>query len=106
MSNRDESVDKVKDLVLKNRRITGPEVANMLQISFKSVQSILEDNLSASQTAPNLCPASPPVLFVHEFLSRTKITAIPHHPYSPDLVPHDHSLFQKPKTTLKRKEVY
>jgi len=54
------------------------------------------------------CPNSVPcttssVLSVHEFLARTKITAIPHHPYSPDFVPHDHSLFQKPNMALKRK---
>ena len=56
-----------------------------------------------SHTAPILCPAPPPVLSVHDFLARTKITAIPHHPYSPDFVPHDHILFQKPNMALKRK---
>ena len=43
------------------------------------------------------------VLFVHEFLARTKVTSLPHHPYSPGFVPHDHSLFQRPNMALKRK---
>jgi hypothetical protein len=40
---------------------------------------------------------------VHEFLARNNINAFPHHPYSPDFVPHDHSLFQKPNMPLKKK---
>jgi hypothetical protein len=40
---------------------------------------------------------------MHEFLAKTKSTAIPHHPYSPDFVPHDHSLFQKPNRALKKR---
>jgi hypothetical protein len=43
------------------------------------------------------------VLSVHDFLARTKITTIPHHPYSPDFLPYDHSLFQKPNMAFKRK---
>ena len=52
---------------------------------------------------PNSMPCTSSVLSAHEFLARTKITAIPHHPYSPDFVPHDHTLFQKPNMALKRK---
>jgi hypothetical protein len=36
----EENVDQVKGLVLKNRKITIHEVANMLDISIGSVQSI------------------------------------------------------------------
>jgi hypothetical protein len=41
-----ENVDKVKDLVLENRRITIHEVANILGISVGSVHTSLKDNLN------------------------------------------------------------
>jgi hypothetical protein len=44
-SKTDENVDKVKGLFHKNRRITICEVADMLGISFGSVQRIQKDNL-------------------------------------------------------------
>jgi hypothetical protein len=40
-SKTDENVDRVKELVHENIRITTREVANMLEISFWLVQSIL-----------------------------------------------------------------
>jgi len=47
----DENVDRVKESVSKNRRISICEVANMFQTSFVSVRGILKDNLDISQTA-------------------------------------------------------
>jgi predicted PolB exonuclease-like 3'-5' exonuclease len=44
-------VSLLKELVLKNRRLTIQEVADVLRISFCSVQSILQDNLKVIQTA-------------------------------------------------------
>jgi hypothetical protein len=36
----DKNMDEVKELILKNRRITICEVANMLGTSYRTVQSI------------------------------------------------------------------
>jgi len=38
----DENVDKVKELILQNKRLTVIEIANMLEISFGTIQSILK----------------------------------------------------------------
>jgi hypothetical protein len=48
-SKRDKHLDRVKKLVLRNRRITMCKVANMVGISFGSAQSILKDNVNTSQ---------------------------------------------------------
>jgi hypothetical protein len=45
-SKTDETVVRVKELVLESRRITIHEVAYMLEYLFGSVQSILKDNLN------------------------------------------------------------
>jgi hypothetical protein len=50
MSKADKNVDWVKELVHENSRITICEVANMLGISYGSVQSILKDNLNMHQS--------------------------------------------------------
>jgi len=47
----DENVDRVKESIFKNRRISICDVANMLQTSFVSVQGTLKDNLDVGQTA-------------------------------------------------------
>jgi len=38
----DENADKVKELILQNKRLTVLEIANMLEISFGTIQSILK----------------------------------------------------------------
>jgi hypothetical protein len=54
VSKAGESVDQVMELVLKNGRITVLEFANMLEILFRSVQSIFKDSLYVCQIAANL----------------------------------------------------
>jgi predicted transcriptional regulator len=44
----DENVDQVKELVYENRRNTTHEVADMLGVSFGSVQNILKDLIAVS----------------------------------------------------------
>lgn len=39
-------MDQVNEFVLENRRMTMHEVANMFELSFGSVQSILKDNMN------------------------------------------------------------
>jgi hypothetical protein len=58
MSKTDESVDQMKELLFGNRRIAAFEVANVLGISFGSVDSILKDYLNMDLIPPYLCPAS------------------------------------------------
>jgi hypothetical protein len=77
-------------------------------LTFREFIKVSSEHYGRKSQYVSDCPNSVPctsssVLSLHEFLARTKITAIPHHPYSPDFVPHDHSLFQKPNMALKRK---
>jgi hypothetical protein len=44
MSQTEENMGEVKGLVLRNRKITIHDVANMLGPSFGSVQSIFKEN--------------------------------------------------------------
>jgi hypothetical protein len=47
----DGNVDQLKELVIENRRITIFEVADMFEVSFSSVQSILKVSLNMHQIA-------------------------------------------------------
>jgi hypothetical protein len=38
----DENADKVKELTLQNKRLTVLEIANVLEISFGTIQNILK----------------------------------------------------------------
>jgi hypothetical protein len=55
-SKRDENVDRENGLVHKNGRITIREVANMLEISYESVQSILKGNVYMCGIAAEFVP--------------------------------------------------
>lgn len=55
-SKRDENMDWVKWLVVRNRRITVHEVANMLGSSSGAIQSILKDSLNMCQIAGKFVP--------------------------------------------------
>jgi hypothetical protein len=46
VSKTNENVDQVKELLLEVRKVTIINVANRLELSFGSVQSILKDNLT------------------------------------------------------------
>jgi len=51
-----ESAEQVKEVLLKNRRMTLHEVANMFGISFVSVRRILEGNLYVLPVATKFVP--------------------------------------------------
>jgi hypothetical protein len=74
-----------------------------LGISFRSVQSIIEEILSMSQSAPILCPAPPPLFYVCvNFWIEPKLLSlhtIPTH----QILCHMTTLFQKPNMALNRK---
>lgn len=46
MYGRDENADKVKELILQNKRLTVLETAKMLEISLGTIQSILKQILN------------------------------------------------------------
>lgn len=55
-SNTDENVQKVREMVLKDRRITIREIADDLNISFGSCQSILTDVLGMARVSAKFVP--------------------------------------------------
>ena len=57
MSKTDKGADQVKEFVFGNTRITTFEVANILEISFGSLDTILKDCLNMHLSPLYLCPA-------------------------------------------------
>lgn len=55
-SKTDENIDKVKDIVLQNRRITIREVAEELNISYGSCEDIINNNLGMKRVAAKMIP--------------------------------------------------
>jgi HTH domain in Mos1 transposase len=51
-------VNKIKELVLGNRRLTIRDLADMVNISFGSIQSILKDQLGLKRVKSRLVPYS------------------------------------------------
>jgi hypothetical protein len=98
MSKTGEDVDQLKESVLENRWVTIHEVANMLHISFWSVQRILKKISTSIRLLINSCPAAlHSASSLPEFLTKDKITVISHPPYSWDLALFDFFLFPKLK---------
>ena len=52
----DQHVNKVKELVLKNRRLTVKDLADMIRISEGSVKTILKDRLGLRKVKSRLVP--------------------------------------------------
>jgi hypothetical protein len=57
-SKTDENVALVMELFLENRRTTIHQVANLLEISLGSAESILKDNLNFVVFLPHSCITS------------------------------------------------
>ena len=55
-STDEHHVKQVKEMVLKNRRLTIRDVADSLQISFGSVQAILKNDLGLRRVKSRLVP--------------------------------------------------
>ncbi|VEN44849.1 unnamed protein product [Callosobruchus maculatus] len=95
----DENIDKVMKIVLANRRITVREVAEDLNISIGSCNSILTNDLGMSRVAAKFHACSH--ANVREYLAKNNTVMVPQPPYSPDLAPCDFFLFPKLKRPMK-----
>ncbi|XP_018347274.1 PREDICTED: uncharacterized protein LOC108751537 [Trachymyrmex septentrionalis] len=102
-SKTDENVQEVKEIVLKNRRITIREIADDLNISFGSCQSILTDVLGMTRVSVKFVPKLrfKTSLLVSSFLAKNNTIVMPQPPYSPNLAPCDFFLFPKLKRPMK-----
>jgi transcriptional regulator with XRE-family HTH domain len=89
----------VKELVLKNR-LPVHEVAEMLGISFGSVQRILKDSVNMCQISAKFVLCLLTALSVHEFLAKKKMMVIPLPLCLLDLVSCDFFVFPKLKVAL------
>jgi hypothetical protein len=65
ISKTDENVDQVKEHDFKNRGIIMCEVASMLGILFRSLSSILTENLNVHHIATKFMPRTYSVWFVY-----------------------------------------
>ena len=83
MSNNDENMEQLKELVLQNRRITIPQVANMVHMPFGSVEKMWKENLKMHHMAAILVPKSAGWLSLSvNFWLKNKITIVSHPLYS------------------------
>lgn len=87
--------NKIKELVLQNRRLTTRELADIVGISNGSVNTnnswFLHHDNAPSHTA----------LVLREYFAKNSTNIVPQPPYSPDLAPCDFWLFSKLKRPLR-----
>ena len=99
----EDQIEKVKQMILENRRITIREVSDEIGISFGSCQAIFSDVLwqnNSWKLHHDNAPAHNSLL-VREFLAKNNTVVLPQAPYSPDMAPSDFFLFPRLKKTLK-----
>lgn len=91
----DENVDRVREVLRSDRRLSIQQIADTLHMStfdIKDTVKLHHDN-ATSHTA----------FIVTNFLARSNTPVVPHPPYSPDLAPCDFFLFPRLKRELKGK---
>ena len=98
----DENVEKVKEMVINDRRITIREVADDVGISIGSCHEIFSNVLGMKRVAAKFVPK---LLNFKQKQRRMEVSqeslTMPQPPYSPNMAPCDFFLFQKIKRTLK-----
>ena len=101
-STTDENVEKVKEMVMNDRRITIREVADDVGISIGSCHEIFSNVLGMKRVAANFIPK---LLNFEQKQRRMEVAqeslTMSQPPYSPDMAPCDFFLFPKIKRTLK-----
>ncbi|XP_076661839.1 LOW QUALITY PROTEIN: protein GVQW3-like [Halictus rubicundus] len=89
MASTDENIEKIKKMVIDNRRLSVREVAHEVEMSHMSVHNILTEVLGMRRVAARLVPKE------LNFLQKEHRKA-----YSPDMAPCDFFLFPKLKLPL------
>ena len=101
-STTDENVEKVKEMVMNDRRIIIREVADDDGISIGSCHEIFSNFLGMKRIAAKFVPK---LLNFEQKHRRMEVAqeslTIPQPPYSSDMAPYDFFLFPKIKRTLK-----
>ena len=101
-STTDENVEKVKEMVMNDRRITIREVADDVGISIGSCHEIFSNFFGMKRVAAKFVPK---LLNFKQKQRRIEVAqeslTMPQPPYSPDMAPCDFFLFPKLKRTLK-----
>ncbi|XP_055326361.1 protein GVQW3-like [Sitodiplosis mosellana] len=97
-----QHVNKIKELVLENCRLTIRDLADDIGISKGSVNTILKDVLGLKRVKSRLVPKTLNFLCQkREFFAKNSTHIVPQPPYSPDLAPCDFWLFSKLKRPLR-----
>ncbi|EGI67572.1 FLJ37770-like protein [Acromyrmex echinatior] len=103
-SKTDENIDKVREMMANNRKLTIRKLAEDLNIAYGSVQDIVVNDLGLRRVAAN-------AIIIREFLVKNKTNTIQQPSNSPDMAPCDFFLFDRVKKPLRgtrfnsRKEV-
>ena len=92
-------MEKVKEMVINDRRITIREVADDVGISIGSCHEICAKTIHGFCTT--IMQPAHTSLLVREFVAKNNTVTMPQLPYSPDMAPCDFFLFPKIKRTLK-----
>jgi hypothetical protein len=100
-----QQVKQMKMLVLQRNKSSKTEQSLSVNLltwvsseCFERQSEHVLDCCRIHALAPTDCTLS-----VLRFLAKSKVTVIPHFPYSPDLVPHDTSLFRNSRWHLKER---
>ena len=108
-SKTDENVDKIKEMMTQNRKLTIGEMAANLNIAYESVQDILFNDLglreAIRQKRPDLWESSNArshkTIVIRNFLTKNRTNTIQEPPNSTDLTPCDYFLFSRLKKSLR-----
>lgn len=102
-TNSPDNVEKVREAIAQDSRLTMRELEKQLNIPKTVVAEILTEKLGLRRVAAKFVPTLrliPPVL-CNSFWAKLGIPLVPHPPYSPDLAPCDFWLFPKLKSPMK-----
>ena len=99
-STTDENVEKVKDMVMNDRRIIIREVADDVGISIGSCHEIFSNVLGMKRVAAKFVPKLLNFEQRRMEVAQESLT-MPQPSYSPDMAPCDFFLFPKIKRTLR-----
>lgn len=95
-SKTDENIDKIKEMMAENRKLTIRELAEDLNIAYGSVHDILANDMGFRRAAP-----SHNAIIIRNLLTKNGTNTIQQPPNSSDLAPCDFFLFGRLKKPLR-----